>query len=119
MGEPPKKRRKKNKKSKKVKKAVVTSSDLSGKKREMSMDAQHDLIDGVVDKIELKEQEKDADIELYLQNKAERKEKKEQKKKDLREKFLLRRMKKKQKRHSDRKGTSFKKASAKRVSFAL
>merc|ERR1712129_43521 len=112
--------------SKNVNKSVVTSSDVSGKKREMSMDAQHDLIDGVVDKIELKvkekrekEQVKDADIELYLQNKAERKEKKEQKKKDLREKFLLRRMKKKQKRHSDRKGTSFKKASAKRVSFAL
>merc|ERR1712129_531303 len=112
--------------SKNMGKAVVTSSDVSGKKREMSMDAQHDLIDGVVDKIELKvkekrakEQVKDADIELYLQNKLERKEKKEQKKKDLREKFLLRRMKKKQKRHSDRKGTSFKKASAKRVSFAL
>merc|ERR1712130_1013934 len=95
------------------------------KSNEMAMNAQHELIDGVVDKIELKEKEKrkeankkDADIEEYLKNRAERKEKKEQKKKELREKFLLRRSKKKQKQRKDRKGTSFKK-SQKRVTFAL
>merc|ERR1712228_1073266 len=119
--EPAKKRRKwnKGKKRKQEKKQVIKSN-------EMTMDDQHELIDGVVDKIELKvkekrkkEFEKDADIKEYLKNRAERKQKKEQKKKDLREKFLLRRSKKKQKQRKDRKGTSYKKASAKRVTFAL
>ena len=109
--EPPKKKRKWNK-TKKVKQATKKKETKSN---EMTMDDQHELIDGVVDKIEFKvkekrkkENEKDADLKEYLKNRAERKQKKEQKKKDLREKFLLRRSKKKQKQRRDRKGTSFK-----------
>eukprot|EP00483_Globobulimina_turgida_P013510 UN13535 len=70
----------------------------------MSVNDQHELIDGVVNQIEdnikkrrQMEVDKDADVKEYLQRRAEKKKMKEQKKKDIREKFFARRMAKKSK----------------------
>mmetsp|Transcript_33009 Transcript_33009/g.52881 ORF Transcript_33009/g.52881 Transcript_33009/m.52881 type:complete len:309 (+) Transcript_33009:18-944(+) len=92
-GEPPKKKQKKEK---------------GVNPNEMSVDAQHKLIDGVVDKLESiqyeakrKQIDKDADIKEYMKQRAEKKKRKEAKKAEIRKRFQERREAKQKKKHKE------------------
>eukprot|EP01084_Bolivina_argentea_P283714 485999_1 len=111
-GEPKKKKRKLNKKAPK------------SNPNEMNLNDAHELIDGVVDKLEneikqkrQKEMNKDEDIKQYLAQRAQKRKNKELRKKELREEFQQRRNAKKKSWKMQRKSVT--QTSAKKVRFNL